>query len=113
MASVTVTAPPKGSAGESKTSTIFRQSTDASFMPHTREALTVVVLGASGDLAKKKTYPSLFKLYLKGYLPEHTSIILPLPLHRRIVSRKVPPGARASLPLKATTARTARAALPS
>ena len=28
--------------------------------------LTIVVLGASGDLAKKKTYPALFQLYSKG-----------------------------------------------
>lgn len=28
---------------------------------------TVVVLGASGDLAKKKTFPALFKLYSRGY----------------------------------------------
>ena len=36
--------------------------------------LTIVVIGASGDLAKKKTYPSLFQLYLHGYLPSHTLI---------------------------------------
>ena len=28
--------------------------------------LTVVVLGASGDLAKKKTFPALFTLFKKG-----------------------------------------------
>ncbi len=28
--------------------------------------LTVVVLGASGDLAKKKTFPALFTLFRKG-----------------------------------------------
>ena len=28
--------------------------------------LTIVVLGASGDLAKKKTYPALFQLHSKG-----------------------------------------------
>ena len=27
---------------------------------------TVVVLGASGDLAKKKTFPALFLLYSRG-----------------------------------------------
>jgi glucose-6-phosphate 1-dehydrogenase len=30
-------------------------------------ALSVVVLGASGDLAKKKTFPALFILFKKGY----------------------------------------------
>jgi hypothetical protein len=29
----------------------------------TTSGLTVVVVGASGDLAKKKTYPSLLDLY--------------------------------------------------
>ena len=47
----------------------------AASMIHTRQGLTIVVLGASGDLAKKKTYPSLFKLFAAGYLPTHTNII--------------------------------------
>ena len=34
------------------------------------ETLTVVVLGASGDLAKKKTFPALYDLYSHGYLPK-------------------------------------------
>ncbi len=38
-------------------------------------ALTVVVLGASGDLAFKKTYPALFSLWVQGFLPRHTSFI--------------------------------------
>lgn len=29
---------------------------------------TVVVLGASGDLAKKKTFPALFLLFSRGYI---------------------------------------------
>lgn len=33
------------------------------------------MLGASGDLAKKKTYPALFSLFQKGYLPDDTHII--------------------------------------
>ncbi|CAI2179225.1 14959_t:CDS:2 [Funneliformis geosporum] len=36
---------------------------------------TIIVLGASGDLAKKKTYPALFGLYRNGFLPEGTNII--------------------------------------
>ena len=31
-------------------------------------------MGASGDLAKKKTYPSLFELYQHGLLPPNTMI---------------------------------------
>lgn len=32
---------------------------------------TVVVLGASGDLAKKKTFPALFLLFTRGYAVNH------------------------------------------
>lgn len=35
-----------------------------------RETLSVIVLGASGDLAKKKTYPALFDLFSHGFLPK-------------------------------------------
>ncbi|EGG11567.1 uncharacterized protein MELLADRAFT_74091 [Melampsora larici-populina 98AG31] len=35
----------------------------------------IVVLGASGDLAKKKTFPALFGLFFNGFLPEGTRII--------------------------------------
>ncbi|RNE96965.1 putative glucose-6-phosphate 1-dehydrogenase [Trypanosoma rangeli] len=38
-------------------------------------ALTIVVLGASGDLAKKKTFPALFLLYCSGVLPQHVNIL--------------------------------------
>lgn len=37
--------------------------------------LTIVVFGASGHLAKTKTYPALFELYKLGTLPDHTVII--------------------------------------
>eukprot|EP01045_Picozoa_sp_COSAG04_P001439 COSAG04_NODE_48_length_31217_cov_204.046758_20_plen_159_part_00 len=33
------------------------------------DSCAFVVVGASGDLAKKKTYPALFKLYLQNLLP--------------------------------------------
>lgn len=36
--------------------------------------LTVVVIGASGDLAKKKTYPSLLSLYAGGLLPKEVQV---------------------------------------
>eukprot|EP00924_Labyrinthula_sp_SR-Ha-C_P009988 snap_masked-scaffold_21-processed-gene-5.84-mRNA-1 protein AED:0.05 eAED:0.05 QI:0/-1/0/1/-1/1/1/0/511 len=38
------------------------------------ENLSFVVFGASGDLAKKKTYPALFDLYREKLLPENTVI---------------------------------------
>ena len=38
------------------------------------QALDVIVLGASGDLAKKKTYPSLYELFCFNFLPPATKI---------------------------------------
>ena len=37
--------------------------------------LTVTVLGCSGDLAKKKTYPALFALFIHNHLPPRTTIL--------------------------------------
>ncbi|XP_074561099.1 glucose-6-phosphate 1-dehydrogenase, cytoplasmic isoform-like [Curcuma longa] len=39
----------------------------------TREVgcLSIIVLGASGDLAKKKTFPALFHLFNQGFLQEN------------------------------------------
>ena len=34
--------------------------------------LSVVVVGASGDLARKKVFPALFSLHSQGLLPENT-----------------------------------------
>lgn len=39
------------------------------------DAFTVVVLGASGDLAHKKTYPSLFELFVSGLLPRNLNVV--------------------------------------
>ncbi len=39
-----------------------------------QQLLAIVVIGASGDLAKRKTYPSLFSLYRRKLLPVHTVI---------------------------------------
>lgn len=38
------------------------------------ESLVIFVIGASGDLAKKKTYPSIYSLYDLGYIPKHSII---------------------------------------
>ncbi len=43
---------------------------------------TVVVLGASGDLAKKKTFPALFLLYSRGYGVGMELALLACALHR-------------------------------
>jgi glucose-6-phosphate 1-dehydrogenase len=39
------------------------------------DALSILVVGASGDLAAKKTYPALLSLFRDGYLPEHVVIV--------------------------------------
>ncbi|OMH80010.1 Glucose-6-phosphate 1-dehydrogenase [Zancudomyces culisetae] len=36
---------------------------------------TIIVFGASGDLAKRKTFPALYELFTKKLLPKHTRII--------------------------------------
>jgi glucose-6-phosphate 1-dehydrogenase len=36
--------------------------------------LSIVVVGASGDLARKKTFPALFALFSQGFLPDNTNI---------------------------------------
>jgi glucose-6-phosphate 1-dehydrogenase len=41
----------------------------------TEDAYSVFVLGASGDLAHKKTYPSLYDLFREGLLPPRIVII--------------------------------------
>jgi len=38
-------------------------------MDKASEALSIVVIGASGDLARKKIFPALFALYCQGLLP--------------------------------------------
>lgn len=39
-----------------------------------KESVTITVLGASGDLASKKTFPALFTLFAEGLLPPQTKI---------------------------------------
>jgi len=40
-----------------------------------KDNTVIIVLGASGDLAKKKTYPALFGLYRMGFLPKDVKIV--------------------------------------
>lgn len=48
---------------ESKDAAAFELSESSS-------TVTITVVGASGDLAKKKIFPALFALYYEGFLPE-------------------------------------------
>jgi glucose-6-phosphate 1-dehydrogenase len=45
------------------------------YAPPFEEVYTIFVLGASGDLAHKKTYPSLYELHVNGLLPPKTTIV--------------------------------------
>jgi len=45
-------------------------SADTDYETWRGECLTIFVFGASGDLAKKKTYPALFALFRSGYMPK-------------------------------------------
>ena len=38
-------------------------------------SLVIVILGASGDLAKRKTYPALCTLHAKKFLPQNCKIL--------------------------------------
>ena len=42
---------------------------------HPAGALTVVIMGASGDLARTKIIPALYALYCQGYLPGQLRIV--------------------------------------
>jgi len=43
-------------------------------MSQHEEGLSIVVVGASGDLARKKIFPALFSLYCQNYLPERFQV---------------------------------------
>ena len=43
--------------------------------PARPEPLTIVIFGASGDLAKRKLIPALYHLQHDGYLPEHFAVV--------------------------------------
>jgi glucose-6-phosphate 1-dehydrogenase len=44
------------------------------WLDESNATLCIVVVGASGDLAKNKTFPSLLHLYAYGFLPQQTCI---------------------------------------
>ena len=57
-----------------KISSAFEGQTEEQLEWLTVSALTITVVGASGDLAKKKTYPSILNLYAEGLLPPETVV---------------------------------------
>jgi glucose-6-phosphate 1-dehydrogenase len=57
---------------QSKRGSIPSMSTSGSRLT---EATVIVVLGASGDLARKKTFPAIFALLQQGFLPKDVRIV--------------------------------------
>lgn len=57
-----------------KLSTRSHGESSAVGLPGENEHVSIIVIGASGDLAKKKTFPSLFALHGLGLLPKHFTI---------------------------------------
>lgn len=52
--------------GKAATNPCMPERDNFDHIPAESLVMTVVVLGASGDLAKKKTYPALYALYSRG-----------------------------------------------
>lgn len=48
--------------------------THVSHEPWRNEGLSITIVGASGDLAKKKTYPSLLSLWAGSLIPSNTTV---------------------------------------
>ena len=55
---------PRSGGGSGAVSDVLREA-----WQEPGHVLTIVIFGASGDLAKKKTYPALFTLFRSGVLP--------------------------------------------
>ncbi|BGO93433.1 hypothetical protein NBRC10512_005330 [Rhodotorula toruloides] len=62
-------------ASPSKTGEISGTASGGDSAHALKASTTIVVAGASGDLAKKKTFPALFGLYNNGFLPSDIRII--------------------------------------
>lgn len=39
------------------------------------EAMTFVLFGSTGDLAKRKIYPALYNLFVDGKIPKSISVV--------------------------------------
>ncbi|KFM26514.1 Glucose-6-phosphate 1-dehydrogenase 2, chloroplastic [Auxenochlorella protothecoides] len=71
-----------GAAGEHKvagdespfTQPVVPLAYDLPLEDWSQSALSICVVGASGDLAKKKIFPALFALYYDNHLPKHFTI---------------------------------------
>ena len=74
LKSPTLVTSPTAASPDSESQTPGGAATEQFIRSLASAALSVVVVGASGDLAKKKTYPALFALFIDGFIPPHTTI---------------------------------------
>ncbi|RUS19470.1 glucose-6-phosphate dehydrogenase [Endogone sp. FLAS-F59071] len=66
----------RANVSQANVSSVWNKGTPALTVPYyTPCHRSHIVLGASGDLAKKKTFPALFGLYRNGFFPKKTSIV--------------------------------------
>ncbi|KAJ7638830.1 glucose-6-phosphate 1-dehydrogenase [Roridomyces roridus] len=65
---------PAGPTPHMGSSAVVSSSSDAAHYEMKGNTI-IVVFGASGDLAKKKTFPALFRLFRQGFLPNDVKIV--------------------------------------
>jgi len=54
---------------------VLDEAPETKRFPYQMGKLSVTILGATGDLAKKETYPALLDLWANGFLPAHAVIV--------------------------------------
>jgi len=54
---------------------IHKVESISNYVGKKKNCKTVILMGASGDLAKKKIYPTLWELFKHGWLPQHTRFV--------------------------------------
>lgn len=69
--------PDEGVAGLAKSISSPRQVPSCTFSVNGdgKSSLCIAVIGATGELAKRKIFPALFALYYSGFLPENAYIV--------------------------------------
>ena len=58
-----------------ETDAVYRMNSNASCIIDIPEPCCLVIFGASGDLAKRKLMPALYRLFVDALLPEHFCIV--------------------------------------
>jgi len=64
-----------GGSQKEQVEDVEAEALEATKFPYQLGQLSVTILGATGDLAKKETYPALLDLWANGFLPAHAVIV--------------------------------------